>query len=422
MKRILALAVLALAGCGAETQVAAPPRPITTSPQLSKACSKLPPAPPPSTAFPSPRLQMALGVLRRPKTAQDTPPADAFRDAPFVGGVMLGSARRVAGGWIVPVESVTAHPVPSDTCLRSMAPEQRRQVLASLRDPTQVEGVVLVSAGGQPAHPWSTDDIVAGRAFTIQGCTGPMRNRITISGIVPDGAAQVTVTARDGGIIQAAPTDNLVAVERDRPDSPAGLPAHITSTTTAKPLEYAIDPRTTRHLDEPCEPPSKQSLGQRLEPPAELPGGARLELTTSRWQPEDSGPLLAGATTRNGGRRCLLIDSEKRLRAGGSAHRFCVADAKLKAERFIVHATRLPSGDVILEGFVDRDRISYVLVERSTVASGAFVLRPAKRSGAFFIAIRGKHARGGTFTLHAARRGAPVRYTGMRTARLNPSP
>jgi hypothetical protein len=82
----------------------------------------------------------------------------------------------------------------------------------------------------------------------------------------------------------------------------------------------------------------------------------------------------------------------------------------------------LPSGDVILEGFVDRDQISYVVVERSTVAAHAFVLRPAKRSGAFFIAVRGPHPKGGTFTLHAARRGTPVRYTGMRTVRLNPSP
>ena len=34
----------------------------------------------------------------------------------------------------------------------------------------------------------------------------------------------------------------------------------------------------------------------------------------------------------------------------------------------------------------------------------------------------GKHASGGTFKLHAARRGAPVRCTGLRTVRLNPSP
>jgi hypothetical protein len=251
-----------------------------------------------------------------------------------------------------------------------------------------------------------------------------MHNRITVAGLVPDGVTQVTVTARDGAIVQTTPEQNVVSLEQDRPDKPSGLPAHITSTTTGAPLEYALDPHTTHGLDQPCEPPSSKSIGVRREPPTTLdtPKGARIELQTSRWQPEDTGPQVAGATYREAGRRCLLVASEKRLRGGKRAHRFCVDDARLRAERFIVHATRLPGGDVILEGFVDPEQISWITVERSNVASGAFRLPPAKRSGAFFVAIHGKHSSGGTFKLHAARRGAPVRYTGLQTVRLNPSP
>jgi hypothetical protein len=427
MRRVLALAVVALAGCGAE-QPASAPRAVATPWKVTKACSHSVPEPTTSTALPSARLQMALGVLRRPKAAEDALPAAALRDLPFVSGVMVDAARRIPEGWIVPVEDMTPKLQVSSACLRSMPAAQRKATRDAIRqsdNPIAVEGIVLVR--DDPARPvawrrYSTDDVLAGKAFSVQGCTGPMHNRITVSGIVPDGVTQVTLTARDGAIVEATPQQNTVSIERDRPDSPAGLPAHVTATTRAKPLEFAIDPRTTRHLDEPCEPPSRQSLGQRLEPPVELAGGALLELTTSRWQPEDSGPLVAGATTHKRGRRCLLVDTTKRLRAGTAAHRFCVDDARLKAERFITHTTRLPSGDVILEGFVDRDQISYVLVERSTIAAHAFVLRAAKRSGAFFIAVRGKHPSGGTFTLHAARRGAPVRYTGMRTVRLDPLP
>jgi hypothetical protein len=94
----------------------------------------------------------------------------------------------------------------------------------------------------------------------------------------------------------------------------------------------------------------------------------------------------------------------------------------LRAERFVIQATRLGGGVVLLEGFVDPAQISWITVERSTIATGAFRLPPAKRSGAFFLAVRGRYASGGTFKLHAARRGAPVRYTGLQTVRLNPSP
>ena len=100
-----------------------------------------------------------------------------------------------------------------------------------------------------------------------------------------------------------------------------------------------------------------------------------------RWQPEDTGPQVAGATYRDAGRRCLLVASEPRLRAGKSAHRFCVSDAELRARRFIVRASRLPNGDPILEGFVDRKQASWIVVERSTVAPGAWRLPAAEGSG-----------------------------------------
>ena len=168
----------------------------------------------------------------------------------------------------------------------------------------------------------------------------------------------------------------------------------MTSATAGAPLEFDFDPRLTKNLDRPCEPPSRQSIGQRREPPTPLdaPSGARIELQTSRWQPEDTGPQVAGATVVEGGRRCLLIASEATLRAGKRAHRFCVEDAKLRSRRFIARATRLPSGDVVLEGFADPRQISWITVERS-IGPGAFRLPIARGSGAFFVAIRGSHAR-----------------------------
>src|SRR5690349_15334968 len=118
MRRVLALAALALAGCGAEQRVAAkPPHPAPT--KVTRACRLQPPVPAPSTAQPSARLQAALGVLRRPKTAADAVAAAAFRGEPFLSGVMVDSARRVPEGWLVPAEDVIPKPVISDACLRS---------------------------------------------------------------------------------------------------------------------------------------------------------------------------------------------------------------------------------------------------------------------------------------------------------------
>ncbi|MDA0162157.1 hypothetical protein OM076_17935 [Solirubrobacter ginsenosidimutans] len=436
----LALIVLvAFSGCGAElttarTAATATPKPPPRPTKVSKACSTPPAAPKPSTAQPSARLLDALAVLRRPMTAEDAPPANVFVFEPFLSGVMLDAARRVhladgSGEWIVPVGNLTPAFRVSEACLRTLPAEQRKATRKAIKDSERrpaTEGAVIVRDGPPPqAGPgWSTDAIAAGKAFHLQSCTGPMHNHITLTGVVPDAVTQVTITAQDGALVQATPIENTVSIEQDRPDSASGLPAHITSTTSGAPLEYALDPRATHGYEKPCEPPSNKSIGKRREPPTKLeaPKGAAIELETSRWQPEDSGPEVAGATYRAGGRRCLLVASEKRLRAGQSAHRFCVSDAELRAKRFIVRAARLPNGDPILEGFVDREQASWIVVERSTVAPGAWRLPAAKSSGAFFVAFHGKHARGGSFTLHAALRGGGFHYSALQTVRLNPTP
>ena len=88
----------------------------------------------------------------------------------------------------------------------------------------------------------------------------------------------------------------------------------------------------------------------------------------------------------------------------------------------MVDATRLPNGDVILEGSSTPSRSAGSRWSGRVSSPGAFRLPPAKSSGAFFVAVHGRHPKGGTFKLHAALRGAPVRYTGLRTVRLNPTP
>ena len=78
----------------------------------------------------------------------------------------------------------------------------------------------------------------------------------------------------------------------------------------------------------------------------------------------------------------------------------------------------MPNGDVVMGGFVDRAKVTYVLMERSTIVSGARVLWPAKRSGAFFVTRKGPRRKGGTFTVRVALRGKPIRYAGTRTLTL----
>lgn len=90
----------------------------------------------------------------------------------------------------------------------------------------------------------------------------------------------------------------------------------------------------------------------------ELAAGAQIELQSSRWEAEDTGPLVAGATYARPSGRCLIVAREATLKQGRHSYRFCVGDAELKRERYLAEATRLPNGDVILAGFVDRDQAS----------------------------------------------------------------
>ena len=72
---------------------------------------------------------------------------------------------------------------------------------------------------------------------------------------------------------------------------------------------------------------------------------------------------------------------------------------------------------MVLEGFADRAQISYMTLEHAIVP-GARRLPTAEGSSAFFFAVRGPRKRGGSFDLHAARRGAPVRYFNRRIIHL----
>lgn len=403
-----ALTVAVLTGAAGATQrpEQAPPRP---APKRDKPCMDPASTPSPSTATPSAPLLGALGVLRRPRTPDDALPADSRR-LMFADGVMTESIRRLRPDlWLVPVTDL--EPSPPEACLRGLPASERRRIL----DAPPVEGIV-VARDTAPVGRYATEAITKGRAFSIQSCTGEMHDRITIEGIVPDGASPVTLTTRDGSIVQATPEQNTVRFDLARPDSPQGLPAHITSGT----LDFAIDPRFTRNLDKPCEPPTRNSIGNRREPPTPLerPAGARIELQTTRWQPEDTGPRVAGAVYRREGRRCLLIAPERDLRARKHDHRFCVDDDRLREQRYIARATRV-NGYVVLEGFVDRSTVSAITVERS-LRPGAHRLATTRGSGAFFMAIRGTFARGGAFQIHAALRGKPIRYTALREIRLRP--
>ena len=419
-RRTLALATIAAALSTAGAFAATQQAPRAAPPKPSEPCSMPQPTPETSAATPSRQLLDALAVLRRPRVADDAVPTAALRFPGPLEGAMLDAARRVDTDlWLVPVADLAPTLRIPERCLRKMPADQRRETRRQIersRTAPPVEGVVMATRTDMMSR-YRTPDVLAGRAFTVQGCTGSMHDRITVEGIVPDSVTQVTLAARDGGLLVAAPVNNAVRFDLARPDTPSGLPAHITSGT----LEYGLDPHMMRGLDQPCEPPTRNSIGRRREPPTPLdsPAGARIVLETTRWQPEDTGPQVAGATYRRGGRRCLLIAPERDLRAGARAHRFCVDEDKLRAERFVARATRLANGDVVLEGFVDRSKISAIVIERS-IRPGAHRLEVARGSGAFFMAIRGEHPRGGTFKIHAALRGAPIRYTGLTNITLKP--
>ena len=426
MKRVLtAIAIVALTSTGAvalatnRTPTPPKPRPPVSTPMPG--CSVKQPAPATrSSTPPSQQLLDSLGVLKRPATPEDRPPESALKYTFFAHGLRVDAARQAAPGtWLLPAENVAPPLAPTSAgCLRNYTPKQRREIRAierKTRERGPVEGIVLL--GETPGGNYPLETIQQGKAFVVNICAGPMHDKIGFRGIVADTVSKVTVAGRDGAMTETTPANNLFTIELARPASANQVPAHLTYATPTGPLDIELPPGNEKAMTHPCEPPSKASLGNRREPPTRLKNGALLELTTSRWQSVDSGPLLAGATTHANGRRCLLIAPEDTLKAGGKAHRFCVADAALKQRAYIARATRLPNGDVILEGFADRAQISYMLLERAIVP-GARVLRTATGSGAFFFAVRGPHKGAGTFDLRAARRGAPVRYFNRRIIRL----
>lgn len=420
----LAAAALSVAGCAAatpeaETTLAAgatpAPRPIH--------CSQPSQQPTVSARTPSRQLLNAFSVFERPATPADEPPAAAITQGTVSAGLMVGSARAVAAGtWLLPVEDVVHfQPLPT-RCVKGLPAWQRRQIRKGEREAAArgpVEGVAVVHADPPqtgPAYPLQS--IEDGNAYQLDGCAGPMHDKLGLRGLVPDGVTKVTVAAKDGSITEAIVDGNRFAIELPRPDSADGLPAHLTYATATGPKDVVLPPNPG--LTQPCEPPSKSANGQRLEQPIPLdePEGAQIEFGSTRWEAEDTGPVLAGATYTREGTRCLLIDTTKRLEQGKGRHRFCVDDATLKAERYVARATRLPNGDVVLEGFVDPDKIGWVTMERSDVVSGARRLVVSRRTGAFFVAHKGPRARDGFFNVRVALRGTPVRYTGSRTILL----
>jgi hypothetical protein len=432
MKRVLlALLVVALASTGAVAlatsappkpkppRVPQPPRPVSTP---MPGCTTKPPPPSVSSAPASQAMLDTIGVLRRPATPEDRPLESALKDVFFMEGLKLDAARQAtAGTWLLPIENVRPFIPISERCLRNYTKQQQQQIREEERKARErgpVEGLAIVRAQ-QLGERYDLDAIKQSKAFSSEICAGPMHDKIGFHGIVPDGVSKVTLAARDGGMTETTPANNLFAIEIPRPDSASGIPAHVTFSTPGGPVDVALPPGNDRAFTQPCEPPSRAGRGNRREPPTPIdhPAGAKIELTTSRWEAEDTGPLLAGATYRANGRRCLLIAPEKTLKAGGKAHRFCVSEATVRKRAYVAHATRLANGDVILEGFADRDQISYMLLERAIVPGGR-VLWTAKDSGAFFFAVRGRHKRAGSFDLRAARRGAPVRYFDRRIIHL----
>jgi hypothetical protein len=239
-----------------------------------------------------------------------------------------------------------------------------------------------------------------------------MHDKIGIRGLVPDGVTKVTVTAQDGTITETAPEQNTFAVELARPEGPEGLPAHLTYATATGPKDVEL-PRNNGFV-KPCEPPSNSTNGQRREPPTKA-GKTLVELQTRRWEAEDTGPLVVGATYRTKHGRCLIVGPEKQLPKG---YKLCVNYQELKAKRYIAKAGRMPNGDLVMAGFVDTKRVLYVLMERSTIVDGGRVLWPAKRSGAFMVARRRPRHGGGTFQVRIALRGKPIRYASTRTVTL----
>jgi hypothetical protein len=82
------------------------------------------------------------------------------------------------------------------------------------------EGVAVVAVGGAAGGGGGAlSDLLSGRApVAVEPCTGPRRDMVSISGVVPDGVARAFLTSDDGTAVRADVADNAYAfvVPRDR--------------------------------------------------------------------------------------------------------------------------------------------------------------------------------------------------------------
>ena len=128
--------------------------------------------------------------------------------------------------WIVPVEDLSAPLAVPETCLRTLPAEQRKATREAIRrvaiEPPAEGVAILRGTTGPLIQAWRTEDILAGQAFSLQGCTGPMHNQLTLQGLVPDAVTRVTLKARDGAVVDATPVQNVVELDLPRPDKPPG--------------------------------------------------------------------------------------------------------------------------------------------------------------------------------------------------------
>jgi len=409
-----AAALTAGAAFAAANQSPPPKKPAKTSPSC-----QLPTATPvPSTKPPSQALLDAFGVLERPRTPADAVPPAALQTLPFGGPVNLEAARQIREGtWLIPLENVNWFPRTPERCLRRYTAKQRAAIERAEREAAARPPEEGVEIAGKPPGAgffgrWRLADIQQGRTFNVDNCAGAKHDQLVVIGLVPDSVTTVKVTARDGTVTEATPDRNLVRMLLPRPAKAAGLPAHVTLGALIVPLHVQAS------FTGPCNPPDPVGNDLRLVHPIPLksPPGARIELSTRRWEAEDTLPRLALASYRRNGTRCLMIGTRGQLQSHPPKQRFCVGEVQLRKERYVAHVRRLPGGQFVLEGFVDTKQVVWVTVERNP-GGGARALWPAKRSGAFFLAVRAG-VRGTSVDLRAALRGKPPRYTALRTVTI----
>ena len=179
----------------------------------------------PSAAAPAPEavpqdLLDAFGVLRRPITSDDALPETALKALrarglePFdpAAARLLRTTADGGRAWVVPVRDAAA-PAGALLC-RAPAPGRPAR-----KRPAAQPGLAVVALGGTPAGGGGTlADLVRGRSpVTSDACSGTGGDMLTVSGIVPDGAAAAFLTATDGTAVRADVQDNGYAFVVPRP-------------------------------------------------------------------------------------------------------------------------------------------------------------------------------------------------------------